>query len=151
MKTNVIVYEENSFEVHIDPVSDKVALLIANSEYENLAKLPCPENDVTAIANILQKQGFKTICFKNLSHYELQISIEIFASMVKEESLVFFYYAGHGFEMGDRFLLPSNYSNGAEYNKEELFPESLILSKILKRKPLLLVHLLDMCLKLPQK
>jgi len=149
VKTNVIIYEENTLKVYKEPVANKFALLIANSDYKEQESLACPPNDVSTIAKILQTLGFKTICLQNLNLRELKIAIELFADFVGEESFAFFYYAGHGFTMGDKFLLPVDSPDASNVKKADAVPESLILQKVLHKNPVLFVFLLDMCLKSP--
>lgn len=149
--TNVVIYQQNMSVIHRAPVSNKVALLIANDTYENLNNLTTPSKDVCTITQILKTFGFKTICLQNLTLEEMEIAIELFASIVQKESFAFFYYAGHGFEMIDKFLLPIDSPETKSFKKRNALAESRILQIILDRHPVLFVFLLDMCLKLPDR
>lgn len=70
--------------------------------------------------------------------------------LVTQDSFIFFYYAGHGFEMADRFLMPTDCPDFKDVKQSDVLGELEILQLILDRNPALLVLILDMCLKLPQ-
>lgn len=148
---NVVIYKENVFPISTDNITKKVALLIANDDYQHLESLCAPVNDVKEVAVILRHLGFKTLCFRNLNLYEMEIAINLFAKMISKGAYAVFYYAGHGFEYWDRYMLPTDCPDIRKYMKRDAISESQILSLVLEKHPAMCLILLDMCLKLPDK
>lgn len=146
-----MVYKENVFPIFTESVTKKIALLIANDNYQHLDPLHTPVNDVRELAVILKTFGFKTLCFRNLNLYEMKIVINIFTKMITKGAYAVFYYAGHGFEYCDRYMLPTDCPEVTKYMKKDAVSESQVLSLALAKQPVMLLVLLDMCLKLPDK
>lgn len=148
---NVIIYKEDVFPIFTESVTKKVALLIANDNYQHLEPLCTPVNDVKELAVILKTLGFKTLCFRNLNLHEMEIVINLFTKMVTKGAYAIFYYAGHGFEYWDRYMLPTDCPEVTKYMKKDAVSESQILSLVLEKQPVMCLMLLDMCLKLPDR
>lgn len=130
---------------------EKVALLIGNDVYCNLNNLKSPRNDVITIAQILERIGFKVIALHNLTLHEMRSALKIFCSLVPEGGYAFFHFAGHGFEMHDKFMLPIDAPGPENYLGRDSFCEKEVKREMLKKKPRLLFMLLDMCLKIPDR
>lgn len=62
----------------------KVALIIANGDYENHKCLKTPKNDAAKIGNLLKEIGFKVICFMNLSFEQMRKAIKVFSEVLTE-------------------------------------------------------------------
>lgn len=62
----------------------KIALVIANDNYENLECLKTPKNDAAKIGNLLKEIGFKVICLVNLSLEQMRSAIKIFSEALSE-------------------------------------------------------------------
>jgi len=62
----------------------KIALIIANDDYENHTCLETPKNDAAKIGNLLKEIGFKVICFVNLSLEQMKNAIKIFGEVLTE-------------------------------------------------------------------
>lgn len=62
----------------------KVALLIANENYDNQEILRTPKNDVAKIAKILDGLGFYTICLTNLTVLQMKNAMKIFTDSLVE-------------------------------------------------------------------
>ncbi|WP_425989485.1 caspase family protein [Afipia sp. DC4300-2b1] len=86
----------------------RVALVIGNSDYQNVAPLTNPSNDAAAIAAILTKAGFDTVDAKsNLSGIEMKRTLREFGNKVRDADVAVIYYAGHGIELeGTNYLIP---------------------------------------------
>lgn len=90
-------------------VSDKVALVIGNQNYEcqMLQGLAYPEKDAYDVAFALQRLEFKVVSLVNLSLSEMRIAVLSFCRMLGSGVYGVLYYAGHGFDDGgESFLLP---------------------------------------------
>lgn len=62
----------------------KIALIIANSDYEYHKCLKTPKNDAAKIGNLLKEIGFKVICFMNLSFEQMRKAIKMFGEFLTE-------------------------------------------------------------------
>lgn len=62
----------------------KIALIIANSDYENHKCLRTPKNDAAKIGNLLKEIDFEVICFVNLSFEQMRKAIKIFGEVLTE-------------------------------------------------------------------
>jgi len=62
----------------------KIALIIANDDYENHTCLETPKNDAAKIGNLLKEIDFKVICLVNLSLKQMKNAIKIFGEVLTE-------------------------------------------------------------------
>lgn len=62
----------------------KIALIIANDDYENHTCLETPKNDAAKIGNLLKEIGFKVICLVNMSLQQMMNAIRIFGEVLIE-------------------------------------------------------------------
>ncbi|KAL0134814.1 hypothetical protein PUN28_001528 [Cardiocondyla obscurior] len=127
----------------------KIALIIANDDYDNHACLETPKNDAAKIGNLLKEIDFKVICLANLSLEQMRNAIKIFGEVLTEGVYGLFYYAGHGFKMQESYMLAVDAP--ASYLRKDAICESELLAISLKNDPALLVTILDMCQTVPPK
>ena len=86
---------------------DRVALVVGNSTYAHVARLPNPENDATDMSAALRGLGFEVTTELDADRAELAEALRAFTrqSVGADVSLVF--YAGHGMEVdGVNYLVP---------------------------------------------
>src|SRR3982074_1964584 len=90
------------------PADQRVALVIGNSSYRNVAKLSNPVNDSTAVAAMLKSAGFDKVESKlNLTVGELRKALRDFGNTSRDADVAVVYYAGHGLELdGTNYLIP---------------------------------------------
>jgi len=62
----------------------KIALIIANDDYENHRCLETPKNDAAKIGNLLKEIDFKVICLVNLSLEQMKNAIKVFGEVLTE-------------------------------------------------------------------
>lgn len=89
--------------------SDRVALLIGNSEYHSEdGYLGNPANDAVDYAAALRGIGFETKVMTNLNKDEFVDAVEKYAKQIESvKGIALFYYAGHGAAVnGVNYLLP---------------------------------------------
>jgi len=86
----------------------RVALVIGNSAYQKVAKLPNPANDAAAVATMLKAAGFDSVESKlNIPANELRKTLRDFAAKIRDADIAVVYYAGHGIELdGTNYLIP---------------------------------------------
>ena len=85
----------------------RVALVVGNSTYAHIGRLPNPDNDAADISAALRRLGFEVTTELDADRVELTAALSAFSrrSVGAEVSLVF--YAGHGIEMdGVNYLVP---------------------------------------------
>ena len=85
----------------------RVALVVGNSTYAHIGRLPNPDNDARDISAALRRLGFEVTTEFDADRVELTEALRAFTrrSAGADVSLVF--YAGHGIEMdGVNYLVP---------------------------------------------
>lgn len=86
----------------------RVALVIANSKYENATSLANPSSDARLIAASLKKSGFDSVDVKyDLGKSSLESELRDFGQRSDGADVSLVYYAGHGIEAGGQnYLIP---------------------------------------------
>jgi uncharacterized caspase-like protein len=125
----------------------RVALVIGNSAYRNVPKLPNPVNDATAIGLLLKNSGFEVVeTRQNLAVNDLRRAIRDFSDKTRDADMAVVFYAGHGIELnGSNYLIPVDAALEKDIDVEdETVSLERILSVIEPVKRLRLV-ILDAC------
>ncbi len=88
----------------------RVALVIGNSAYQNVAKLPNPSKDANAVGQMFKKAGFDTvITAHDQGNLEFKRTMRKFEDAAHDADIVVVFYAGHGIEIGGtNFLIPTD-------------------------------------------
>lgn len=125
----------------------RVALVLGNSSYQNVAKLPNPVNDGAVIAATLKDAGFDVVDLRqDLGILESRRALRDFADRASDADIAVVYYAGHGIEVdGANYLIPVD----AKLERDaDVYDEALSLNRVLQAiepaKKLRLV-ILDAC------
>jgi hypothetical protein len=85
----------------------RVAFVVGNGAYKNVAQLPNPPIDANAIAATLRNVGFDVIEGTNLSRDTMTAKLLEFGRKAQGADIAVFYYAGHGIAIsGTNYLLP---------------------------------------------
>ncbi len=85
----------------------RVALVIGNSNYENVGALDNPVNDASDLAVALEGLGFDVFLGLDLTHAEMTGLAETFSQAGTNADVSLFFYAGHGFQVsGENYLVP---------------------------------------------
>jgi tetratricopeptide (TPR) repeat protein len=86
----------------------RVAFIIGESDYRELASLPNARRDAAVMANALAELGFDTVEFaENLKKGDLRMVPAIIAERAAKADVVLVFYAGHGVETGGaNYLIP---------------------------------------------
>lgn len=125
----------------------RVALVIGNSAYQNVAKLPNPVHDAEAVADMFKSAGFDVVELRrNLAGTELRLAIRNFSDAAQSADMAVVYYAGHGIEVsGSNYLIPVDAKLAKDIDVEdEAIPLDRVLQMIEPAKRLRLV-ILDAC------
>jgi uncharacterized caspase-like protein len=108
----------------------RVALVIGNSSYRNVAKLSNPANDAAAVATMFKSAGFDTVESKlNLTVGEMRKALRDFGNTSRDADVAVVYYAGHGIELdGTNYLIPVDATLETD---ADVLDETLSLDRVL--------------------
>lgn len=85
----------------------RVAFVVGNGAYKNVAQLPNPPIDAKAMAATLRNVGFEVIEGSNLTRDQMTEKLLDFGRKAQGTDVAVFYYAGHGIAVGGtNYLLP---------------------------------------------
>lgn len=121
MKNIFLVFLLFSFPLLLFAKSDRVALLIGNSDYEHGGILVNPKNDVADLAEKLKKSGFEVSLYRDLGLVDMKRAIDDFGQSLDQAKVGLFFFAGHGLQAkGRNYLVPVDADlhteNDVEYN-----------------------------------
>ncbi|QQO22770.1 caspase family protein [Bradyrhizobium diazoefficiens] len=88
----------------------RVALVMGNSAYKNVARLANPANDAALVGGMFRKAGFDTVDVKlDLNVAEMRKALRDFGGKARDADVAVVYYAGHGIELdGTNYLIPTD-------------------------------------------
>ena len=85
----------------------RVAFVVGNGAYKNVAQLPNPPVDAKAMAAVLRKVGFDVVEGTNLTRDKMTEKLLDFGKKAQGADVAVFFYAGHGIAIsGTNYLLP---------------------------------------------
>jgi uncharacterized caspase-like protein len=108
----------------------RVALVLGNSAYQNVAPLPNPANDAAKMAATLKDAGFDVVdSRRDLPAAETRRALRDFADRARDADIAVVYYAGHGIEVdGSNYLIPVD----AKLERDtDIYDEAFSLDRIL--------------------
>jgi uncharacterized caspase-like protein len=108
----------------------RVALVIGNSAYRNVAQLQNPVNDGAVIATTLKDAGFDVVDSRHdMPAAETRRALRDFADRARDADIAVVYYAGHGMEVdGTNYLIPVD----AKLERDtDVYDEAFSLDRVL--------------------
>jgi len=85
----------------------RVAFVVGNGAYKNVAQLPNPPVDAKAMASVLRNVGFEVVEGTNLTRDKMTERLLEFGKKAQGADVAVFFYAGHGIAIsGTNYLLP---------------------------------------------
>ena len=85
----------------------RVAFVVGNGAYKNVAPLPNPSVDAKAMAATLRNVGFEVVEGSNLTRDKMTERLLDFGKKAQGADVALFFYAGHGIAIsGTNYLLP---------------------------------------------
>jgi len=108
----------------------RVALVLGNGAYQNVAPLPNPVNDGATVAATLKAAGFDVVdSRRDLPAAETRRALRDFADRSRDADIAVVYYAGHGIEVdGTNYLIPVD----ARLERDtDVYDEALSLDRVL--------------------
>jgi len=122
---------------------ERIALLVGNQAYkEGVGPLRNPHNDVTLVANALDKLGFKVTIVKDAGYKSIDTALKTHIQQVRragKDTISFFYYSGHGAsdpETRINYLIPVDVESADDANLwTNSFELNDIVSKLREQAP----------------
>ncbi|MCL2878750.1 MAG: caspase family protein [Treponema sp.] len=132
----------------------KYALIIGNSNYTNFGTLRNPVNDANDMAAALANLGFTVDKVINGSLNQMEnASIRLKERLISagNDAYGFFYYAGHGLEMGGvNYLIPTDADiPDRSFLRERAFSVQIMLDMLNDTRDALNIVVLDACRDFP--
>jgi uncharacterized membrane protein YgcG len=95
------------FTVNAAKADRRVAFVVGNGAYKNVAQLPNPPVDAKAMAAVLRNVGFEVVEGTNLTRDKMTEKLLDFGKKAQGADVAVFFYAGHGIAIsGTNYLLP---------------------------------------------
>src|ERR1700681_1133793 len=95
------------FTVQAAKAERRVAFVVGNGAYKNVAQLPNPPVDAKAMAAVLRNVGFEVVEGTNLTRDKMTEKLLDFGKKAQGADVAVFFYAGHGIAIsGTNYLLP---------------------------------------------
>src|SRR5712672_3689586 len=95
------------FTAHAAKADRRVAFVVGNGAYKNVAQLPNPPVDAKAMAAVLRNVGFEVVEGSNLTRDTMTERLLEFGKKAQGADVAVFFYAGHGIAIGGtNYLLP---------------------------------------------
>jgi TPR repeat protein len=140
-----------TFGAAIAHAETRVALVIGNGSYREVATLANPPNDARDVAAELKTLGFKVTLGVDLDQASMERAIAEFTLAAASADVSLFYYGGHGVQLAaHNFLIPVD----AQLHSEgDIYKHSVNFDEVLKAQEGEGVHLvfLDACRTNPLK
>src|ERR1700761_4091634 len=85
----------------------RVAFVVGNGAYRNVAPLPNPAIDAKSMASVLRNVGFEVVEGTNLTRDKMTEKLLDFGKKAEGADVALFFYAGHGIAVNNvNYLLP---------------------------------------------
>ena len=128
----------------------RIALVIGNSAYQNVARLDNPKNDAKLMAETLRGLGFTLIgngAQVDLDKAAFDNVLQKFGNQLVGADVALFYYAGHGIQVrGSNYLVPVNANPAREADVLfQMVDTALVLAAMEGSGTKLNMVLLDAC------
>ena len=134
----------------------RVALVVGNNGYAEVAKLEKATGDARAIATTLQGLGFDVVTALDVNRARMSRALVDFEARIQPGDTALFYFAGHGVALdGGNYLLPTDIPNVTEAQRNQLrtdgFLADEISDRLRERGAAITVMVLDACRNNPFK
>ena len=126
-------------------LAQQVALVVGNSTYAHIGRLPNPENDAVDMAAALRRIGFEVTTELDTDRVELTEALRAFTRQSAGADVSLVFYAGHGLEMdGMNYLVPidARLERDVDVRYETVTLDDLLVSTVGARLRLVI---LDAC------
>jgi len=112
----------------------RMALIIGNDSYSEVAPLQKAVADAKAIAQTMENVGFETMLGIDLKRRDFNLLVSSFTAKLEPGDTAFVFFAGHGVEInGENLLLPTDIAAPEAVAADFITSESIALSQLLDR------------------
>jgi len=125
----------------------RVALVIGNSAYQSVARLPNPARDANSVAQLLKKANFDVVSVQqDVGNLDFKRAIRKFEELAGDSDIAVVFYAGHGVEIGGvNYMVPVDAKLASDLDApDEAIPLDRIVEAVEPARRLRLV-ILDAC------
>ena len=108
----------------------RIALVMGNSAYQSVPRLPNPVNDASAMAAMFKSAGFDVVQLKlDLKASDMRRALRDFSDEARDADVAIVYFAGHGIEIqSNNYIVPTD----AELERDiDAFDEAIPLDRLL--------------------
>jgi uncharacterized caspase-like protein len=128
----------------------RVALVIGNSAYQNVARLDNPRNDAALMSETLVGLGFTLVGDRaqvDLDKASMDLAVQTFGRQIQGADVALFYYAGHGVQVsGSNYLVPVSANPTREADVDfQMVDVNLVLRQMQGSGTRLNMVILDAC------
>ena len=128
----------------------RVALVVGNSAYRNVAPLDNPKNDAALMAETLRGLGFALVggsAELDLDKAGLDAAVQVFGAQLQGADVALFYYAGHGIQLrGANYLVPVDANPTKEADVDfQMLDSNTVLRQMESAGSRLNLAILDAC------
>jgi hypothetical protein len=128
----------------------RVALVVGNSSYRNIAQLENPRNDASLMAETLRSIGFALVggrALIDLDKASFDSAVQNFGNQLTGADVALFYYAGHGVQVrGSNYMVPVGANPAKEADVDfQLVDVALVLRQMEGSGTRLNLVILDAC------
>lgn len=119
------------FRIGVALADKRVALVIGNSNYQNVPKLPNPAADASAMAQMFKDAGFSSVDMQiDVTNLEYKRAIRRFEDRAADADIAVVFYAGHGIELrGINYMIPVDAKLADERDAPD---EAIVLDRIVE-------------------
>lgn len=150
LRTTVLVFA--IFFGSVLHASERLALVIGNDNYNEVASLELARADAKSYAELLSERGFQVTQLEDVDARTMRRSLALFYDKISPGDTVAFVFAGHGWSDGrENYLIPTDaqLSSSPTVIAAESFSLSNgangIVDEIKRRRPRFLFAVIDAC------
>jgi len=145
--------DERNLSLRSANASNRVALVIGNDSYHNIASLKNARNDASAVAKALENAGFQVTLKLDANEKAMKEALRNFKGALAGGDVAVFYYSGHGLQLGAaNYLIPTDIRGQTEGQvKDDAIPLQRILDDLQEQKVKFSLAIIDACRDNPFK
>ncbi len=131
----------------------RLALVVGNDSYKNVAPLKNARSDAKAIADVLKGLGFDVTMKQDLTLTALKAALREFKARVNGGDEVIFYFSGHGVQFdGTNYLVPIDIvAENEQQVADDAVPLQRVLDDLRDQKARFALAIVDACRDNPFK
>jgi TPR repeat protein len=124
----------------------RAALVIGNSAYATLPRLPNAVNDADRVGALLRDANFEVTIGKDLNKAGLEKAIRDFLRTLNDGDVALFYYSGHAVQVaGENFIIPVDANLTSSYDLQVETQNVSTLLDYMRASSSLQILVLDAC------